>query len=1218
MSVTLSLASLKVLAGVVGFGYSLFNSDITGDGKLTGKIQEAIFGETVGGIVADLLKDGTVASYDEFVKNLIQADKEHLNHDLQRAARKAQLLATFFACRACLSDIKTERSGFIASLKNKVWKDEDINWLTAVAKNIQDELKTLPEAFPVTEIKDEEIFSIFDRSLSANPEEQQKAFIKKTKDATLEEIRITPYSKILDTIEVSFSDSGFKLLTDKIENGWDEFEADGDFITTLNLYTPQTKQALLGNGKQYDWFSLVSGFFNEEYKTNERLKAALQRDALLNIRSMMIFSVEHLAQFGDSLPRLENTLTRVEHVVISTDNKLEVFIGYVTQLRTEDLAWKEKTDRKLDAMDKKLDVLVEGKREEPEQRFRFKLPSLNERVYGREAERDAVLSALKGETAESKAKRFALVVAPSAFGKTWLLIKALQEVFDEDAQVIKPDYENHVQGFVTVDCRTNTTFLDVFGEFKEQLGLSSQFDATIDEKQLEDWLKGNLFGEIGNRVWVLFDNFESWLDAKGEYKVSDRGIGVFLNALFTSNHNMRGLFLSQSDPERDVKVHLCKLDAVGETLREGLEHHAALDYLRTEGAKAGLDKADEALLTQFLEDISYIPQALSALVSYLESISDYTFDQFMDKSAGFWAEFDEDERDEDALARGIRRTKALIKRQIRAQSDDVKVLLMAIAFFDKAVAKEALELLFENKAKAANPISRLHSHNLANVNKGLRGTSYYDLHAYFREQSRIVLSHFENKSDEVLLSYAVSLGNHGLRASEKTYFQRAINFYECNEKIFCFLFEKLRIDDLANDLAKSYMHKGIALYSLGQLQLAIKEYDKAIKILEPLVKIKGRVEFSHNLASVYGNKGNALKNLGQLQLAIKEYDKDIEISEPLVNKQGKLEFSHDLAGTYMNKGNALKDSGHPQLAVNECNKAIEIYKLLVNVQGKTEFARDFAKTYMNKGIALSNLGSKLATNDFNSAIEIFESLVKEQGKVEFAGDLAMAYFNNGAAFLNILEQPQLAVNECSKAIAIFEPLVNLQGRLELRHYLAIAYINKGAALEHLEQLVLAIEEFNKAIKIYEPLVNDEGKIELNRYLAMAHLFKGNSFIKMPNLPDALDSYNQAVSLLEYCLINFGAYILPDLMKSFSGRIEVLFRLEEWQLATSDIIQVLQHSQVLADPQFPVHFKKLIGQAAGSSFSKLRKLSEDKREKVYKAAGEWGKEIRQTIDSLPSE
>ena len=111
MSLTLvtALTSFRVLAGVVGVGSALYFNQ-TKEGTFDfGEVPKAIFGEAIGGLFAQWLNEGNSLAYDQFLKRLETLDAHALNHDLQRAAAKAQILATFFAVQSCLADIEADR-----------------------------------------------------------------------------------------------------------------------------------------------------------------------------------------------------------------------------------------------------------------------------------------------------------------------------------------------------------------------------------------------------------------------------------------------------------------------------------------------------------------------------------------------------------------------------------------------------------------------------------------------------------------------------------------------------------------------------------------------------------------------------------------------------------------------------------------------------------------------------------------------------------------------------------------------------------------------------------------------------------------------------------------------------------------------------------------------------------------------------------------------------
>jgi hypothetical protein len=321
------------------------------------------------------------------------------------------------------------------------------------------------------------------------------------------------------------------------------------------------------------------------------------------------------------------------------------------------------------------------------------LPNLTERVYGRESEKARVLEAL-----HSPDKRFSLVVAPSGFGKTRLLAKILQDYTDG-----REIFTGEIDRLMLIDCRLTQNLTDITRELNTVLGTQLAFESRL-RNYNEAWLK-LVFEMIGGRTWLFLDNFEAWLN--DDYELINAEIRAFLQVLFNDNHGFRGVALSQSEPEDAILNSLDLLREVGAEISAGLDRDSAIQYLRdNDDGGNGLKNAPEELLVRFLEEVYYIPQALNSLTGYLKSISGYTFAEFMNKENGFWAQFDESEQNETDLEKGIRRTKALIKQQILKQSDDVKFLMEVLSFFTRPVPRETLEIFFDNKAQAANSISR--------------------------------------------------------------------------------------------------------------------------------------------------------------------------------------------------------------------------------------------------------------------------------------------------------------------------------------------------------------------------------------------------------------------------------------------------------------------------------------------------------------------------------
>ncbi len=573
----------------------------------------------------------------------------------------------------------------------------------------------------------------------------------------------------------------------------------------------------------------------------------------------------------------------------------------------------------------------------------FNLLNLAEKVYDREDERTAILEALGGAAADER-ERFLLVTAPSGFGKSFLLTKVLQAV--TDGRAIKDEYRRTVCKILRVDCRATESVGGIVSDAGRLVGKSKALRLSYDlsreqDEPIAEWLNKNLFPALRQEgtAWLLLENFEAWLDAENGYAVRDAGIRQFLNALFDGNHSLRVLFLSQDDPEPEVKRRLKKLERISEAIYQGLPEADALDYLRTEGADVGLDRAAEESLKEFLRRIHHIPQALSSLIGYLRSIEGYSFQEFM-ADEELWAGFDEYEGVADTGNKGIRRTKALIARQIDRQSDEVKRLLCALTIFEKDVPKQALELLFEKKAEAATAIARLTAHKLATAKTGLHGTTRYDLHAYFREQTeKNLLPRFEAWLASNGGGYRAKLYEAGLAAYTTARYRLATDLFLLSEKLARYLLATLKEsagDDeaamqdatasLEKTLASALMMRGNSLDSLGLLRESLIAHDEAIALFQPLAE-SGKAAFN-DLAKAYMNKGNALASLGRLSEAITQYDQAIKRLEPLV-AGGRVELADDLAKARANKAVALEQEQKWDEALAYYQQAIEGWEMCV-------------------------------------------------------------------------------------------------------------------------------------------------------------------------------------------------------------------------------------------------------------------------------------------------
>ena len=168
------------------------------------------------------------------------------------------------------------------------------------------------------------------------------------------------------------------------------------------------------------------------------------------------------------------------------------------------------------------------------------------------------------------------------------------------------------------------------------------------------------------------------------------------------------------------------------------------------------------------------------------------------------------------------------------------------------------------------------------------------------------------------------------------------------------------------DRAKAFNNRGNAFTGKGEFDLAIRDYDQAIKL-----KPKN--------AKALTNRGFAYAKKGELDLAIRDYGDAINLEDDYVQARinrsaafiDKGEFDlairdldhvikreHDNADAFNNRGNAFAKKGELDSAIRDYDHAIKLKP-------------NYAKAFNNRGIAFTKKGElERAISDFDDAIRI--------------------------------------------------------------------------------------------------------------------------------------------------------------------------------------------------------------------------------------------------------
>ena len=352
-----------------------------------------------------------------------------------------------------------------------------------------------------------------------------------------------------------------------------------------------------------------------------------------------------------------------------------------------------------------------------------------------------------------------------------------------------------------------------------------------------------------------------------------------------------------------------------------------------------------------------------------------------------------------------------------------------------------------------------------------------------------------------------------------------------------------------NNLAGSYMNRGVALKSGGDLTAAIEDYNRAIHlrtVLRKLRLLKGSVEsrnrwppeWQNSLAGAYMNRANVIYETGDIAAAIADYGRAIAAMEEIQERlepDGRWpnEWKNDLARTCMNRGVALDELNKLEAALADYDRAIALMEgLREELEPANEWSLDWrnslASAYTNRGVTRRKAGdSDLAIEDYGRAIELRETIraiLEPQGQwpPAWKNNLASAYVNRGVAQKS--ENVEEAIADFGRAIDLRE---NLRAELESQHHwppawqndLAGAYLNRGNSWRMAGQPQEAIDDFTQAIKLREMLrdqLEPEGQWPpgWQHTLAGAYANRGIVHSKFLDYRKAAEDFRRALVLRE--------------------------------------------------------------------------------------------------------
>ena len=180
------------------------------------------------------------------------------------------------------------------------------------------------------------------------------------------------------------------------------------------------------------------------------------------------------------------------------------------------------------------------------------------------------------------------------------------------------------------------------------------------------------------------------------------------------------------------------------------------------------------------------------------------------------------------------------------------------------------------------------------------------------------------------------------------------------------IYRKIQLLDRDGLIAYIYSNRGTVYASAGQFDMAINNYNRAIKL-------------NPNFADAYNHRGIAYRNLGQLKQAICDYTKAIKLKP-------------NYTEAYNNRGVAYDKSGQTEQSIFDYDKSIELNPNL-------------SEAYNNRANAYVKLGQ------FDQAISDYTRAIKNNS------NLAEAYGNRAVTYA-LMGKPKGARKDLLKAIEI--------------------------------------------------------------------------------------------------------------------------------------------------------------------------------------------------------
>jgi serine/threonine protein kinase len=373
---------------------------------------------------------------------------------------------------------------------------------------------------------------------------------------------------------------------------------------------------------------------------------------------------------------------------------------------------------------------------------------------------------------------------------------------------------------------------------------------------------------------------------------------------------------------------------------------------------------------------------------------------------------------------------------------------------------------------------------------------------------------------------------------------------------------------------------GTIRYRLGELPEALESYHQALNIYKQLAAdFPTRSEFRQNLARSYIGRGVLLYATGRPQEAEQDHDRALSIQMELsADFPSRPEFRRSLAVSFNNRGNLLRDAGRLKEAERDYDQALGIQRqLAADFPSRPEFREELAVSHSNRGLLLTGTGRlKEAVKDFEQALGIQSKLAGDfPARPEFREQLAASHHARGR-LLYLTGRQRESEQDHEQALAIRKQLAaDFPARPEFRQSLARTYIGRGALLGQSGRIQEAEQDYARALTCLKQLLTDSpSRHELREDLATIHNNRGNLLRDAGRLKEAERDYDEALGIRKQLAADFPNQ--PSLRNEFATTCLNLAVLRQrqgnWAAAKRLLLEGRPHllAALKANPRHPIY------------------------------------------------